>query len=337
MTRNQTLIFEEIPTGFPIPGQTTKLVENSIDLDKPLQDGQVLTKTVVLSLDPYLRGKLRDPDVKSYAPAFELGKPLSNFGVSRVVRSANTRFMEGDHVYSADHVFSEYQLFGSEEAKGLMVLENKEGLPWTTWVGAAGMPGTTAWFGLDRIARPQKGETIFVSGASGAVGQMVIGLCKRLGLRTIGSAGSDDKVDFLKNELQVDVAFNYKTTSTKEILSKEKFHIYWDNVGGETLDDVLATIEEGGRIVSCGMISLYNGESYGVKNTAEIFKKQLKFEGFIVIKHDVSEFYKTVPGYIASGEIYSPKEHIIKGLDNGEGLLDVMKGGNFGKSVITFE
>ncbi|KAL8280207.1 hypothetical protein RQP46_007321 [Phenoliferia psychrophenolica] len=336
MTRNQSLIFNAVPSGLPKPGQDLKRIDGEIDLTAPLPVGGLLTKTIVLSQDPYQRGRMRPANTKSYTPPFELGKPLTNFGVSEVLESANPAFKKGDKVYGS-HPFSEYATFTQEEAKGLKVLENKEKLPWSTWVGAAGMPGQTAWWGLLNVGQPKKGETIFVSGAAGAVGQMVIALSQQKGLKVVASAGSDDKVAFLKDTLKVDVAFNYKTTDTSSVLADHPLSIYWDNVGGPTLDAALAAMENRGRIIECGQISTYNGEAYGVKNTGLIVTKSLKMEGLIVLQHDISAFYDTIPGLIASGDIKQPKEHLTKGLDNGEAFVDLLTGGNFGKSVITFE
>lgn len=165
---------------------------------------------------------------------------------------------------------------------------------------------------------------------------MVAALCKRAGVKTIGSAGTDEKVAFLKDVLKFDIAFNYNTTSTDDILKANPFDMYWDNVGGATLDSALLHINTKGRLVSCGAIADYNGSNSKIEHYAQVFKKELVFEGFIIINHDVEEFYETVPGWIANGEIII-KEHVYKGLDNGESFLDLMQGRNFGKAVISFE
>lgn len=237
------------------------------------------------------------------------------------------------------HQFAEYQTFTSDELKALKVLENKEKLPWTTWVGAAGMPGLSAFYGLHDIGRPEKGQTIFVSGASGAVGQMVINLAHRAGLKVIASAGADEKVEFLRNELNVEVAFNYKKEDTAKILSEHPFQLYFDNVGGETLEAVLNHIEPRGVLIECGQISAYNGDGHPIPNTFQIVAKQLRMEGFIILQSpvDTEAFYKFVPGAIADGSLKKPKEHVVKGLDQGEAFVDLLTGGNFGKSVISFE
>ncbi|KAI5476870.1 zinc-binding alcohol dehydrogenase domain-containing protein [Pseudohyphozyma bogoriensis] len=335
MTRNETLVFNSIPQGYPVPGETLKKVVEEIDLDQKLETGSVLLKTVALSLDPYMRGRMRAPGKKSYVPEFTLHQPLQNSGVAKVVRSANDQFKEGDYVYTGLQ-FKEYQVLPEQYLAKAKVLDQKLGIPWAVWTGAAGMPGQTAFNALNKIGQPKKGETIFISGASGAVGQVVAALAQHAGLKVIGSAGSDDKVEFLKKDLKFDVAWNYKTENTKEILQKNPFDIYWDNVGGETLEAVLDTINEHGRIIACGQISAYNGESYPLRNTFNVVTKRLLFQGFINGDFDQTDFYNTVPKLISEGKVIT-KEHIVKGLDNGEAFLDLMKGGNFGKSVIVFD
>lgn len=336
LTNNATVIFNEVPSAFPVPGQTLKKIDGSIDLDAPVPSGSALVKTVALSLDPYMRGRMRPPGIKSYVGEFTLHEPISNFGVSKVLKSSSPNYKEGDHLYGI-HNFTEYAVLDEQTLKGMRVLDSKTSIPWPTYVGSAGMPGQTAWYGLNNIAKPKKGETIFISAASGAVGQMVAALSQREGVKVVGSAGSDEKVKFLLEELKFDAAFNYRTQDTEEFLTKYgPYQMYWDNVGGPTLDAVLATIEDHGRIVACGSISGYNGEVYGLKNVHSFFAKQLKLEGFIVIQQDIDAFYNTVPGFIASGEI-KPKEHIIKGLDNGESFLDLLKGKNFGKAIIVLD
>ncbi|CEQ42599.1 SPOSA6832_04431 [Sporobolomyces salmonicolor] len=356
---NKKTIFAEVPSGVPEPGKTLKLVEDKIDLEAELKEGQILVKTLSLSLDPYLRGRMRPAGTKSYVPPFELGQPIANFGTGearpvphlspddrqltalspQVLKSANASIKQGQHVYGS-FPFAEYNVFSKEEASRLRILENKEGLPWTTWVGAAGMPGQTAWHGLRAIGKPQKGETIFVSGAMGAVGQMVISIAHKLGLKVIASAGSDEKVELLKKEFKVEVAFNYKTVDTEKILSENPFQIYWDNVAGPTFEAVLNTIEPRGRIIGCVAkqhSNDYNGQPYGIKNIFQVVSKELLYQGFIVLNHPIEAFYDEVPKWIASGEVTKPKEHIYKGLDNGESFNDLFTGANFGKAVISLE
>ncbi|KDE07628.1 hypothetical protein MVLG_02091 [Microbotryum lychnidis-dioicae p1A1 Lamole] len=336
MVRNEQLIFATTPNEYPIPGETLRKETSDFDATQSAPSGGLVTKTVCLSLDPYLRGRLRDGG-DSYVPAFEKGKPIENFGISEVLSSSAEGIKEGDRVYGSTR-FAEYNIFTADQVKGLKVIKNDEKLPWTTWVGAAGMPGQTAWWALKHIGQPKKGETIFVSGASGAVGQLVIALAHSAGLKVIASAGSDEKVDFLKSHLNVEVAFNYKTKPTLEILKKNPFQIYWDNIGGETLENVLATIESKGRIIACGAASQYNTRTpYGIKNSFQITAKSLKVQGFIILTEDITGFYDEVPKLIAEGKVPEPKEHHVKGLDQGEAFTALLKGDSTGKVVYIFE
>ncbi|KZP17720.1 NAD-P-binding protein [Athelia psychrophila] len=329
-------LFNEVPTGYPVPGKTTVYdASQTIDLENVDLNGGLLLKVLVVSVDPYLRGKMRNAAVKSYSPPFFIGEPLGNFGVAVVLRSDNPAFKKGDHLYGVVF-FQEYIV--TSQVENYRKIENKEGLPWSVYVGAAGMPGKTAWFAWKEWANSQKGETVFVTAGAGPVGSLVIQLAKLEGLKVIASAGSDEKVAFLK-ELGVDVAFNYKTASTKDVLEREgPINIYWDNVGGETLDLALANAAfSGARFIECGMISVNNGTPYPIQNAREIVSRQISIHGFIVssLAHKYEElFYKEVPAKIASGEI-KYKEDRTLGLEKvGEAILDVQTGKNKGKSVI---
>jgi len=191
------------------------------------------------------------------------------------------------------------------------------------------------------IGEPKKGETIFITGASGAVGQIVGQLAKREGLKVIGSAGSDDKVKWLQDELQFDHAFNYKTANAKAELAKfDPLNIYFDNVGGDQLEAALDAAADYARFIECGMISQYNEQdAHGIRNLMSIVGKRLKLQGFIVSDHfkDPSflpEFYSKVPKWIANGEI-KIKEDVTKGLEQAaEALVGIFQGKNFGKAVI---
>ncbi|GAA5831826.1 hypothetical protein JCM11251_003900 [Rhodosporidiobolus azoricus] len=336
---NTSLIYAEPPTGAPVPGKTLqKRTDDAFDPDKVQLDGGILVKVAALSLDPYMRGKMRDPKIQSYTPAYEVGKPLEGYAVGTVVRSEHDSIKVGD-TFRGFLAYSEYVHVPKKKIGGPnKVLANTEGLPFTTLVGAAGMPGQTAWVGLHTIGQAKKGETIFVSAASGAVGQIVVQLAKSEGLKVIGSAGSDEKVEFVKS-LGADVVFNYKTQSTQEILEQHPPNLYFDNVGGETLDAVLATIQNKGRIIACGSVSQYNvprDQQYGMKNTMYVVVKSLRWEGFIVSNHDTSEFDREFPKLIKSGEV-KVKEHITKGIDNGEAFVDMLEGKAHGKAVISIE
>ncbi|GAA5983257.1 hypothetical protein JCM11641_002238 [Rhodosporidiobolus odoratus] len=335
---NTTLHFNAPPQGEPVPGETLKrVVDEAFDPETVDIKGGILVKCKALSLDPYMRGRMRDPKIKSYNEAFELHQPLQTLAVGEVVRSDVEDIKIGE-TFRGMMPFSEWAVVPKEQVKFGKVLQGEfQGLPATTLVGAAGMPGATAWVGLYDIGRPKRGETIFVSAASGAVGQVVVQLAKREGLTVIGSAGSEEKVKHLR-ELGVDIAFNYKTESTLEVLQQNPPDLYFDNVGGPTLDAVLATIEPKGRIIACGSVSQYNveGEKYGLKESWQVVTKTIRWEGFIVFQHDQTAFEREFPKMLKSGDI-KVREHVTRGIDNGEAFVDMLAGRNHGKAVISLE
>ncbi|KAG5727882.1 Zinc-type alcohol dehydrogenase-like protein PB24D3.08c, partial [Termitomyces sp. T112] len=314
--RNARTIFNSVPTGYPIPGKTTVYDDTkTIDIgNTPLNGGFVL-KTLVLSVDPYLRGRMRAPNDKSYAPPFTLGEPLISHGIGVVVRSENAKAQVGSHVYGL-MCHQEYNVFKDLESEGLIIIENKEGLPWSVYVGAAGMPGKTAYFAWKEYSKAKKGEVAFVTTGGGPVGSFVIQLAKLDGLKVIASAGSDEKVAFMKS-IGADVAFNYKTMKTAEVLEKEgPVDVYWDNVGGETLDAALMAANVNARFIECGMISGYNTGGQPVKNLMQVIAKCITLQGFLVgpleTKYN-TEFYATIPKKLRSGEIKYTEE-LIDGL-----------------------
>jgi len=298
-------------------------------------EGEFLVKNLVVSIDPYMRGRMRDASIESYAPAFLQGEPLDNFGVGLVLRSENSTLKAGDHIYGFVP-FQEY--FIAKNAGAFRVLKNEEKLPWSVYIGVCGMPGKTAHHGWKEFAHPQKGDVVFVTAGAGPVGATVIQLAKAEGLKVIASAGSEEKVAFLRS-IGTDVAFNYKTEKTLDVLKKEgPINIYWDNVGGESLEAALEAAAVKARFIECGYISSYNGgDVYPVKNLGLIFAKQLTLYGMLVgplaAKYDPI-FYKEMPARVARGEIkYS--EDVTRGLENvGKAIVDVQTGRNKGKSVV---
>ncbi|KAJ6550185.1 hypothetical protein B0H19DRAFT_1378803 [Mycena capillaripes] len=332
---NARVLFAAIPKEFPVPGETTVYdTSEKIDLDGCPLNGGLLIKTLVLSVDPYMRGRMRRPEEKSYAEAFTLGAPLDGYGIGVVLRSEIRSVRVGKHVYGVIQ-HQQYSIISNTE--GLTFLERDPKLPWTVYVGAAGMPGKTAYSGWKEFSHAKKGETAFVTAGGGPVGSMVIQLAKRDGLKVIASAGSDEKVNFMK-DIGADVAFNYKTTDTRKVLAREgPIDIYWDNVGGDTLDAALDHAKVFGRFLVCGMISGYNTGYKGVKNLHQTFAKSLTISGILVFrlqaKYD-KEFYLTIPPALASGEIKYTEE-VTRGLDKiGDVILRVQKGQNSAKAVV---
>ncbi|GAA5909205.1 hypothetical protein JCM8208_003410 [Rhodotorula glutinis] len=346
MVAVEQVIFNSIPSAKPIPGETLKKVTKDLDLDGPLEEGSVVLKTTCLSWDPYLRGRMRDESKESYVPAFKLGEVIANFGVGEVLQSSNDKFKKGDHLYGSLD-FATHQILKKDRADSLVVLENKENLPWTYWVGVLGMPGQTAAWALQQVAHVKKGDTVFVTGAMGPVGQVTLGLCKAMGARTIASAGSPEKVQFLRDVYKVDKAFNYKTDDVNEVLGQWKkengaFTVLVDNVAGPQLEAALEHIARGGRIAAIGAVEQYNGAGHGIRNVFQVVAKELKWEGFIILNHLTPEvlkqFYDEVPPLVADGSI-PVKEAVTKGLDNGESFAALFdsENSNFGKAVISFE
>ncbi|CAG8469005.1 6578_t:CDS:2 [Dentiscutata erythropus] len=292
MPSNNGIIFKAIPDGYPVIGEHIELVTREIDIENfPLADGDILVKNQYLSLDPYMRGRMRNPQIKSYVKSYEIGKAL-----------------EG-------HVPKSY------------------------FIGLLGMPGFTAYIGLNKIGKPKEGETIFISAASGAVGQVVGQIAKIKGLRVIGSAGSDSKIKYL-DELNFDGAFNYKTRNIDEELTKlcpNGIDIYFDNVGGETLDIVLSHLNDNARVVACGMISRYNDNNPHVfKNLMYIVTKRILIQGFIVLDHyqEVDSFQKEMREWLKQDKI-KYKEDIVEGIQNApEAFLNLLTGKNFGKVIV---
>ncbi|KAG0150614.1 hypothetical protein CROQUDRAFT_37983 [Cronartium quercuum f. sp. fusiforme G11] len=346
LAKNPAVIFSSPPSsGYPLTRQhLTYSDANQIDTDTVDLEGGVLLRNRVVSIDPYQRGRMRAPEIKSHAPPFTLGKPITNFGVGRVLRSEDKRFKVGDEIFTNLIGFEAYTIIPKEGLEGMItrVIDQTVDLPVEKWTGAAGMPGMTAYYGFYEIGAPKKGETIFISAASGAVGQIVGQLAKREGLKVIGSCGSDEKVEYLKNELDFDYAFNYKTCKTLDELKKfEPINIYWDSVGGETLDDFFLVAANQARIVACGMISKYNvtGEPYGIKNLMLTSLKSIKIEGFIITQPEIwksteLKFLNCIPKWLVNGEMKS-KEDVTKGLENAiESVIGIFKGHNFGKAVV---
>ena len=281
MIQNKGLIFKSVPTDWPVEGKDLIIEDRGFDLDaEPPKDG-ITTKNYYLSFDPFQRGRMRAPEVASYSPPFTLGKPITNSAVARILKSDNSKFKEGD-IVTGTLPTEEYSSVSGEVANSMVRrLDNPFNLDPKLFVGALGMPGLTAYSSFYAIGEPKKGETIFISAASGAVGQIVGQLAKHEGLNVIGSVGSDEKLDFIRKELNFDEGFNYKKEKPSDALKRlapKGIDIYFENVGGEQLDAAIRAMNNYGRIskyrnldtsisllarliiptVACGMISQYN-------------------------------------------------------------------------------
>lgn len=257
-TSNKTFVFKKVPSGLPILGQDLTIEDRPIDLDAVPQGG-LIVKSLIASLDPYMRGRMREAHIKSYAPAFNPDEPVTSSVVAKVVKSDHANFAEGDLVVSWADI-AEYTAVHKAVIDGGRVrkIQNPYNLEPGLFVGQLGMPGLTAWSSLYKIGQPKKGETIFVSSAAGAVGSIVGQIAKHEGLRVIGSVGSDEKAEFIVKELGFDAATNYKKESPADALKRlapEGIDIYYENVGGETLEAAIDAMNDHGRIVACGMVS----------------------------------------------------------------------------------
>ena len=346
MATNKALIFKKVPHGLPVAGQDLTIENVPNDANTPAPKDGVTLQSLYASFDPYIRGRLRPAHVKSYSPPLPLGEPITNSLIAKVLRSNNQQFKEGDIVLGFLPI-QQYIVLDGEATKSLKPLENQLGIEdIRVFLGALGMPGLTAYSSLYKIGKPKKGETIFVSAASGAVGSLVGQIAKVEGLKVVGSVGSDDKLDYILKELGFDAGFNYKKEKTSDALARlapDGIDIYYENVGGETLDDALAALKLFGRVVVCGFISQYNnkGEGYAVKNFPSILIKQLTVQGFFVGNPEfgpayAAEHQKNVQKWIKEGT-FKPLTYQTDGIDNAvEGLLDLYTGKNKGKAVLKF-
>ncbi|KAF9547766.1 alcohol dehydrogenase [Agrocybe pediades] len=335
---NGRVLFKSIPEGYPVPGENIVYdTSEKIDLDNVPLNGGILLKTLEVSVDPYMRGRMRDASIESYVDAFELNGSITGFGVAVVVRSESSEVKEGDYV-SGMIQYQNYSIVKDLKSTNLSKFVNSEKLPLSTYIGVLGMPGKTAFMAWKEYSKSKKGETAFVSTGAGPVGSLVIQLAKMDGLKVIGSAGSADKVQFMK-ECGADVAFNYKKENVADVLKREgPIDIYWDNVGGETLEAALDASRLNGRFIECGMISEYNSkEGAPIRNLYQTIAKSLSIHGFIQwrleAKHN-EDFYKTIPPLVANGTI-KHQEQVFHGLDKvGDVILAVQKGENTAKAVV---
>lgn len=340
---NKSLIYKEVPTGYVEAGKHVVVEERPLDLDAADLQGGILVKVLYISCDPYLRILMRGPDVKSFGLPMPIDQPIETGIAAKVIRSDTPEYQPGDLVAAFYGQSAEYAVVARADfvPSGLRKVDTSNSLPLSYHVGYLGMAGTTAVEGLYRIGAPKKGETIFVSSAAGAVGQLVGQLAKAEGLTVIGSTGSQDKIDYVKS-LGFDGAFNYKQEKPLDALQRlapNGIDIYWDNVGGETLEAALEVANINARFIGCGSISGYSDkpeDRYGVKNLFSIVTKRILFQGFVVdlsppnvkVAHD-----KLVP-LLLGGEL-QVKEDIYKGIEEGpEVVAGVFRGKNFGKAVV---
>lgn len=328
---NKVILFNKRPVGKPTMDDF-KFVEEEMP---EAASGQVLLKTLYVSVDPYLRGRMTS--AKSYIPPFELNKPLQSTLVAEVVASNNDNFKVGDHI-TGNLAWKEFQV---SDGSGLNKVDSNVA-SLSAYLGVLGMTGLTAYFGLTEIAHPKAGETVVISGAAGAVGSIAGQIAKILGCKVIGLAGSEEKIDLLKSKFGFDEAINYKTTTDmKQAIADAApngVDIYFDNVGGEISDAVLANINKFGRVPLCGSISNYNDTEVelGPRVQSTLVKNSVLMQGFIVSNYmdKFKDGIEQLSKWLQEGKLdYS--ETVVDGFDQiPQAFIDLFDGKNSGKMVV---
>jgi NADPH:quinone reductase len=333
---NKKILLANRPAGMPT---LDNFEIADAEMPQP-QEGEVLIRTLYLSVDPYMRGRMNEG--KSYVPPFALHEVITGGGIGEVVESRSDAFQPGDIVTGQ----LEWQLYSvAHGAQGAFAAIRKVDpalAPVTTALGVLGMPGLTAYFGLLDIGKPVAGETVVVSGAAGAVGTIVCQIARIKNCRVVAIAGSEEKNRYLTSELGVDVALNYKTsTDLRRELSNacpKGVDVYFDNVGGEISDDVTALINHGARIVICGQISLYNLERQDVGPRVQpyLLVNSALMQGFIVTDYyaRTTEGIRQLGQWLAEGKL-KYAENIVEGFENTpRAFLGLFSGENLGKQLV---
>ena len=335
MPLNQQILLDNRPAGEAL-ASNFKLTSS---LTPELLDGQVLVRHHYLSLDPYMRGRMNDS--KSYAEAQPLGQVMIGGTVGEVLQSRHAKFAVGDPVVGMGG-WQQYSVVDGADPGALRKVDTRQ-VPLSAYLGAVGMPGVTAWYGLVKIIEPKAGETMLVSAATGAVGSAFGALSKARGCRTVGIAGGPDKCQYALDELGFDACIDYKVHASAASLSKAikaacpgGVDGYFENVGGMVLDAALGRMNAFGRIAVCGMIAGYNGAPLPLSYPALILVSRLKVQGFIVSEHmEVwPEALKELGTLVAAGALRA-RESVAQGIESApEAFLGLLKGKNFGKQLV---
>ncbi|KAH7861525.1 hypothetical protein Vadar_027374 [Vaccinium darrowii] len=338
--RNKQVIFRDYieSTRSPIESDFVINTEKKIHLEVPQGSNGVLVKNLYLSCDPYMYILMKDIKDAYVFTSYTPGSVITGFGVAKVLDSRHPNFKKGDLVWGITG-WEEYSLITKLEE--LFKIEHTD-VPLSYYTGILGMPGLTAHFGFHEVCAPKKGEYVFVSAAVGAVGQLVGQFAKLMGCYVVGSAGSQEKVELLKNKFGFDAAFNYKEEHDLDAALKRCFpegvDIYFDNVGGKMLDAVLLNMRNHGRIALCGMITQYNllEQVEGVNNLMNLLYKRVRMEGFAAFDYFpfYSKFLESVLPYIREGKIIYV-EDVAEGLENApSAFVGLFSGHNVGKQVV---
>jgi len=301
-----------------------------------LQPGQILICNQWLSLDPYMRGRMND--ARSYVAPQALNEVMLGATAGKVIESRNPKFAVGSPVVA----YTGWQEYGVSDGVGVSKVDTRS-VPLSAYLGAVGMPGVTAWYGLNRIIEPHEGQTVVVSAASGAVGSVVGQLARIRGARAVGIAGGPEKCRYVIDELGFDACIDYKLDDTAEKLNRalkeaapKGIDGYFENVGGAMMNAVLPRMNPFGRIALCGMIAGYDGQAIPIDNPAWFLISRLTLQGFIITEHmDVwPGALQELGAHVASGRI-KYRESIANGIENApQAFLGMLKGANFGKQLV---
>ena len=335
MPANQQILLDNRPSGEAM-ASNFKLTS----ADTPaLQDNEVLVRHHFLSLDPYMRGRMNDS--KGYTAPQALGQVMIGGTVGEVLESRSQKFAVGDKVVGMGG-WQQFSVANADQVGALRKVDTTH-VPLSHYLGAVGMPGVTAYYGLVKIIEPKAGQTVVVSAATGAVGSAFAALAKVRGCRTVGIAGGPDKCKYAVDELGFDACIDYKLHTEAASLSKALQAVcpdgidgYFENVGGMVLDAVLPLMNAFGRIALCGMIAGYNGKPVPLSYPALILMSRLRIQGFIVSEHmEVwPEALKELGMLVATGKL-KPRESVAQGIEAApEAFLGLLKGKNFGKQIV---
>ncbi|UJB64230.1 NADP-dependent oxidoreductase [Acidovorax sp. YS12] len=335
MPQNHQIVLDNRPQGEATVGNF-KLVATDTP---PLQDGQVLVRNHYLSLDPYMRGRMNDS--KSYAASQPLGEVMIGGTVGEVVESRHPKYAAGDKVVGMGG-WQEWSVVDANQPGALRKVDTTH-VPLQAYLGAVGMPGVTAWYGLVKIIDPKPGQTMVVSAATGAVGSAFAALAKARGCRVVGIAGGPEKCRYATEELGFDACIDHREHTDLKSMARalkeacpDGIDGFFENVGGHILDAVLLRANPFARIALCGMIAGYDGQPLPLQNPALILINRVKIEGFIVSEHmEVwPEALKELGTLVATGKL-RPRESVAQGLAAApEAFLGMLKGKNFGKQLV---
>jgi NADPH-dependent curcumin reductase len=335
MPQNKQVLLDNRPQG-EASASNFKLVTTETPA---LQEGEVLVRHHFLSLDPYMRGRMND--AKSYAAPQALGQVMQGGTAGEVVQSRSPKFQAGDKVVGMGG-WQQYSVVDADQSGALRKVDTAH-VPLSHYLGAVGMPGVTAWYGLVKIIEPKAGETIAVSAATGAVGSALGALAKARGCRAVGIAGGPEKCKYAVDELGFDACVDYKDHKDAGSLSKalkqacpDGIDGYFENVGGMVMDAVMLRMNAFGRIALCGMIAGYDGKPVPMSYPQLLLTNRIKLQGFIVSEHmDLwPEALKELGNLVGTGKL-RPRESIAQGIESApEAFLGLLKGRNFGKQLV---